>query len=173
MKSIQRGSITVEVVVMLGLISALTPLLYKQVSDRRRDIDNINEANKLLLLKEATKDYIKANKDILSVGSIVFEPIDIGIEISGYQIGIRKGSDGSVEGMIVVLKGGDDIKAAKIASLLGVSAGIYSEQDINRAWGINGIWVEDISNYGFKSLQTGIPVLTTAYDKEETTGFNE
>ena len=65
MKSIQRGSITVEVVVMLGLISALTPLLYKQVSDRRRDIDNINEANKLLLLKEATKDYIKANKDIL------------------------------------------------------------------------------------------------------------
>lgn len=173
MKSIQRGSITVEVVVMLGLISALTPLLYKQVSDRRRDIDNINEANKLLLLKEATKDYIKANKDILSVGSIVFEPIDIGIEISGYQIGIRKGSDGSVEGMIVVLKGGDDIKAAKIASLLGVSAGIYSEQDINRAWGINGIWVEDISNYGFKSLPTGIPVLTTAYDKEETTGLNE
>ncbi|MBR7158315.1 MAG: hypothetical protein IKD08_01360, partial [Alphaproteobacteria bacterium] len=56
---------------------------------------------------------------------------------------------------------------AKVAALLGVSAGIYSAQDANRAWGINGVWAEDVSNYGFTSLPTGIPVVTTTYDEED------
>ncbi|MBR7158393.1 MAG: hypothetical protein IKD08_01765, partial [Alphaproteobacteria bacterium] len=68
--------------------------------------------------------------------------------------------------------GGNDMKAAKVAALLGVSAGIYSAQDATRAWGINGVWAENISNYGFTSLPTGVPVVTTTYDKEDE-GLNE
>ncbi len=96
-----RGSITVEVIVMLGFIAALTPILYKQVSERREEIDNINEANKLLLLKNATKEYIETNKDSISVGNMVIDPLDVGIDISGYSIGIKKDSEGNIDTMIV------------------------------------------------------------------------
>ena len=161
---------------MLGLLSTLSPILYKYISDRREELDNIREANTFLLLKQGALDYIEANKEGLSIGTTVITPTDIGIEISGYKIGIRKESDGTVEAMIAPeVSGtmiapevsGTDLRAGKIASLLGVSAGIYSEQDSSKAWGINGIWAEDISNYGFSSLPTGIPVVTTAYDKED------
>ena len=151
---------------MLGFIAALTPILYKQVTERREEIDNINEANKLLLLKNATKEYIETNKESISIGNMVISPEEIGIDISGYQIGIRKENDGTIQAMIASEKGGTDIQAGKIASLLGISAGIYSDQDTKKAWGINGVWAEDISNYGFTSLPTGIPVVTTAYDKD-------
>ncbi len=161
----QKGSITVEAIVMLGLIATLTPILYKHVADRRQDIENINEANTLLLLKNAVGEYIEENKESITSG--VLSPADIGIDISGYQIGIRKDSSGNIDAMITGTGGtGNDMKAAKVASLLGVSAGIYSAQDSARAWGINGVWAEDISNYGFSSLPTGIPVITTAYDEE-------
>ena len=151
---------------MLGLIAALTPVLYKHVSERRQDIDNINEANTLQLLKDHTNEYIEENKDIISVGTTVLNPVDVGVDIDGYQIGIRKDSEGIINAMIAPLGGGNDMKAAKIASLLGVSAGIYSAQDTTRAWGINGVWAENISNYGFTSLPTGVPVVTTAYEDD-------
>ena len=64
---------------MLGLIAALTPVLYKHVADRRQDIDNINEANTLLLLKNAATEYIEANKESIAIGTTVLEPTDIGI----------------------------------------------------------------------------------------------
>ena len=152
---------------MLGLIATLTPILYKHVADRREDIDNINEANTLLLIKNATKDYIEANKDVLSVGTTLLEPVDVGVDIDGYKIGIKKDSDGNINAMIAASDGSNDMKAAKVASLLGVSAGIYSAQDATRAWGINGVWAENVSNYGFTSLPAGIPVVTTTYDEED------
>ena len=75
--------------------------------------------------------------------------------------------------MVAATDAGSDMKAAKVASLLGVSAGIYSAQDTSKAWGINGVWAEDVSNYGFSSLPTGVPVVTTTYDKDVSAGINE
>ena len=173
MNRTQKGSISVEAIVMLGIIAAMTPILYKHVADRREDMDNITEANTLLLLKNAAAEYIEANKDTLPVGTRLIDPTDIGIDISGYQIGIKKEANGTINAMVASTSGSNDMKAAKIASLLGVSAGIYSAQDSSKAWGINGIWTENISSYGFTSLPTGIPVVTTTYDKETETGLNE
>ena len=173
MESVQtKGSITVEVIVMLSLIGTMTPILYKHISERREDIDNINQANTLLLLKNASLEYIEANQNIMDTGTVVLTPMDIGIDLSGYLIGIRKDSDGSINTMIAGTPS-NDLKAAKIASLLGVSAGIYSAQDKTKAWGINGVWAENIANYGFSSLPTGIPVVTSAYDKEKNVNLNE
>ncbi|MBR7158500.1 MAG: hypothetical protein IKD08_02310 [Alphaproteobacteria bacterium] len=172
MKRTQKGSLSVEALVMLGLIAALTPVLYKHVSDRREDMDNITQANTMLLLKNAATEYIEANKESITVGTTVIEPADVGLDITGYQIGIKKEADGTINAMIAATEGGNDMKAAKIASLLGVSAGIYSAQDTSKAWGINGIWAEDISSYGLDSLATGVPIITTTYDKEEG-GLNE
>ncbi len=171
MNRTKKGSIIVEAIVMLGLIATMTPILYKHVSERRQDIENINEANTLLLLKNATAEYVEANKETLTSGTIT--PSDLGLDISGYQIGIKKDSSGNIDAMITGTGGGNDLKAAKVASLLGLSAGIYSAQNTAKAWGINGVWAEDIANYGFSSLPTGIPVLTTAYDKEDAIDFKQ
>ena len=173
MNRTQKGSLSIEALVMLGLIASLTPVLYKHVTDRHEDIDNINEANTLLLLKNAATEYIADKKESLTIGTTVLEPTDIGVEITGYQIGIKKEADGTINAMIAASGGGSDMKAAKVASLLGVSAGIYSAQDTSKAWGINGIWAEDISRYGLTSLPTGVPIVTTAYDKDTTAGINE
>ena len=120
----------------------------------------------LLLLKEQTKEYIRENSESLSIGTTLIDPQDIGVDISGYKIGIRKSTDGTIDAMITG-NASNDLQAGKIASLLGVSAGIYSSQDMRNAWGINGVWVEDISSYGFTDLSSGIPVVTTAYDEED------
>ncbi|MBR7159044.1 MAG: hypothetical protein IKD08_05165, partial [Alphaproteobacteria bacterium] len=127
----------------------------------------------MLLLKNATNEYIEENKDRITVGTTLLEPTDVGMDIDGYKIGIRKEDDGTINAMIAPSGGGSDMKAAKVAALLGVSAGIYSAQDASRAWGINGVWAEDVSNYGFTSLPTGVPVVTTTYDKDTTAGINE
>ncbi len=161
----KSGSLILEIVIILGLVASITPILYKQVSERRQDIDNLNEANTLLLLKQQVLDYIQKNQPSIAVGNTVLDSAAIGSDISGYRIGIRKESDGTVSAMIAPTSGGNDIQAGQIASLLGVSAGIYSAQDTAKAWGINGLWAENISNYGFSSLPTGIPVITTAYDE--------
>ncbi|MBR7158915.1 MAG: hypothetical protein IKD08_04465 [Alphaproteobacteria bacterium] len=125
------------------------------------------------MLKNATTEYIEENKESITVGTTLLEPTDVGVDIDGYKIGIRKEDDGTINAMIAASGGGNDIKAAKVASLLGVSAGIYSAQDTAKAWGINGIWAEDVSNYGFTSLPTGVPVVTTTYDKDTSAGINE
>ncbi len=166
-RTYNKGSITVEAIVMLGFIATMTPILYKHVAERRQDIENINEANTLLLLKNAVSEYISVNKNTLTTGTIPLA--NLGLDnISGYQIGIKKDSSGNIDAMITGTGGaGNDLRAAKVAALLGVSAGIYSAQNTAKAWGINGVWAEDISNYGFTSLPTGIPVITTSYDKEE------
>ena len=163
-----KGGLLVEVIIVLGLVAALTPVLYKHVADRQQDIDNVTEANTLQILKEQTKAYINANKDTLSVGTTLLNPVDVGLDVTGYLIGIKKEANGLINAMIAATSGTNDVNAAKVASLLGVSAGIYSAQDTDRAWGINGIWAENISSYGFTSLPTGVPVLTTAYDEEDT-----
>ena len=153
MNRTQKGSITVEALVMLGLIATMTPILYKHVAERRQDIENINEANTLLLLKNATAEYIEANKDTLTTRTL--EPIDIGVDISGYQIGIRKDSDGKIDAMITGT-GGNDLKAAKVASLLGVSAEYIPAESPN----------SDATLAAFKSLPP-VPVIIASMLPEE------
>ncbi|MBR7159120.1 MAG: hypothetical protein IKD08_05575, partial [Alphaproteobacteria bacterium] len=82
MNRTQKGSLSIEALVMLGLIASLTPVLYKHVTDRHEDIDNINEANTLLLLKNAATEYIADKKESITIGTTVLEPTDIGVEIT-------------------------------------------------------------------------------------------
>ncbi len=174
-----KGSLLIEAIIMLGLVAALTPLLYGHVSERRKDLDNINQANVLLLLKNATNEYIQTNKDAILASSedkILLKPSDLntGADISDsrYAIGIRKdvsGSEPAITAMVISLSGGNnDLQAAKVANLMGVSGGIYSAADADRAWGINGLWADNINYYFADSIKpaTGSAVVTTAYDKE-------
>lgn len=173
----QKGSILIEAIIMLGIVAVFTPLLYKHISERRKDLDNINQANILLLLKNAANEYISLHREeIIASGEdkILLSPEDLNIDAqltdSQYLIGIRKDTSGSepvISAMVISLEGNNnDMEAAKIASYIGVSGGIYSATDTDRAWGINGIWVDNINYYFEDSIKPaqGTAVVTTAYD---------
>ena len=178
----QGGSMLLEAVIVLGMIATFTPLLYKQVADRRADIENINRANTLLYLQQKTEKYLK---DPANIKALVDElghnqhkeiyPSEMGIgdNFDGrYIIGIRREDEENkpvLKAMIIdAVNTGSDTRAAKVAELIGVSAGIYTAVDPNAAWGINGLWSEPLERYfTTKNFPTGAVAVTTEYNKEK------
>ena len=178
----QSGSLLLEAVIVLGMIATFTPLLYKQVADRRADIENINRANTLLYLQQKTEKYLK---DPANIKALVDElghnqhkeiyPSEMGVgdNFDGrYIIGIRREDEENkpvLKAMIIdAVNTGSDTRAAKVAELIGVSAGIYTAVDPDAAWGINGLWSEPLERYfTTKNFPTGAVAVTTEYNKEK------
>ena len=175
-----KGSILIEAVIMIGLISALTPVLYTHISDRKEEIENINKANTLLMLQREAESFLK-DKDKresldFSRGGVVLSPSELSSGLSTaldnrYKIGFKQnvgtGGEESINAVIVETEGsGSDIRASKVASLIGVSAGIKSAMDAENAYGVNGLWKENLSSYGINGVPPGSTVVTTEYNKE-------
>ncbi len=165
---------------MVGLIAALTPVLYTHISDRKEEISNINKANTMLQLQRETEQFLK-DKDkreslVFTDGKATLSPSGLNSNLTTlnnkYLIGFKEGTNGSVSAVIVEKEGsGNDVKAAKIASLIGVSAGIKSAMDTDNAYGVNGLWKESLSDYGVENVPDGSTVVTTEYDKEKKTYY--
>ncbi len=72
----QKGSMMVEALAMLGLISMVTPVLYKKAAERTSELQDINTASQFRTLSKAMDDMIKDNYSELSTGDVdsgVFE----------------------------------------------------------------------------------------------------
>ena len=178
----QGGSMLLEAIIVLGMIASFTPLLYKHVADRRADIENINRANTLLYLQQKTEDFLKNPENITELvdelghnqhKEIFPSELGIGDNFDGrYIIGIRREDEENqpiLKAMIIdTVNTGSDVRAAKVAELIGVSAGIYTAVDPDSAWGINGLWSEPLSRYfDTEEIPTGAVVITTEYNKEK------
>ena len=170
------GSILIEAVVMMGLIGALTPVLYTHVADRKEEMQNINKANTMLQLQRETEKFLKDDDSRSSItftsNKATLTPSQIGLSSAldnKYNIGLKK--DGNKISAVIVEKegSGNDVKAAKVANLIGVSAGIKSAMDANNAYGVNGLWKESLANYGLTAanVPAGSTVVTTEYNKEK------
>ena len=57
----QKGSMMVEALAMLGLISMVTPVLYKKAAERTTELQDINTATQMRTLSKALDDYIQDN----------------------------------------------------------------------------------------------------------------
>lgn len=66
----QAGSLMIEAIAMLGLISLVTPVVYKKSAERMTELQDINAASHLRMLSSALDAYISDNYDKLkdSVG---------------------------------------------------------------------------------------------------------
>ena len=169
------GSILLEAVIMVGLVGALTPVLYTHISNRKEEISNINKANTMLQLQRETEQFLK-DKDkreslVFTDGKATLSPSGLNSNLTTlnnkYQIGFKQNGD-NISAVIVEKEGsGNDVKAAKIAGLIGVSAGIKSAMDTDNAYGVNGLWKESLSDYGVSNVPAGSTVVTTAYDSEK------
>ena len=62
----QKGSMMVEALAMLGLISMVTPMLYKKAAERTTELADINAAAAARTLSSAMESYLAANQAELS-----------------------------------------------------------------------------------------------------------
>lgn len=58
----ERGSIMVEVIAVLALMGVMGTLIFRQVARRNEELDNVNLASEIRMVKEATTAYIQAYK---------------------------------------------------------------------------------------------------------------
>ena len=182
----QRGSLLMEMLIVIGLISALVPILYKHISDRREEIVLVNNANTLLRLQRETEDFLrdnsKRNSLTFSEGKAVIAPSRLGSNInsvldSRYVIGLKKVTNGdgseTITAIIAEKEGsGGDVRASKVANLIGISAGIKSAMNDNNAYGVNGVWEKQLSDYGLSNIPAGSVVVTTEYNKGKNTVYS-
>ncbi len=57
-KKQEKGAIIVEIIAVIALLGVMGPLLFKQVSDRNEEVENINVASQMRVIKEAFSSYI-------------------------------------------------------------------------------------------------------------------
>lgn len=62
--AVQKGSMMIEALAMLGLITMVTPVLYKKAAERTTELQDINTAGQMRTLSKALDDYIKDNYSI-------------------------------------------------------------------------------------------------------------
>ena len=176
----QGGSLILEAIIVLGMIATFTPMLYKHVADRRADLENINRANTLLYLQQKAEDYLKDPDNVTALveelghnqhKEIFPSEMGAGSNFDGrYIVGIRREDENNkpvLKAMIIdTVHTGSDLRAAKVAELIGLSAGIYTAIDPDAAWGINGFWSEPLSRYfDTTDIPTGAVAITTEYNK--------
>ncbi len=170
----QKGSMMVEALAMLGLITMVTPILYKKAAERTTELQDINTANQMRTISKAMDDYIKDHYSDLSTGSGLVKletddlepylPYGFSFEdsrlLGDYQIALRKDMIGegdkqraSITGMVVADPKNDlsMMRASKIASMIGANGGVvYDGAEGNKnIQGVGGGWNATEQDYGF------------------------
>ncbi|MBR6411708.1 MAG: hypothetical protein IKS41_00920 [Alphaproteobacteria bacterium] len=64
-KSHESGSLMVEVIAVLALLGVMGTMMFRQIQRRNEELDNINMATEIRMIKEATAAYIQANRSAL------------------------------------------------------------------------------------------------------------
>ena len=65
LKKNERGSIMVETLAVIALMGLMGTVLYRQIQRRNEELDNINMASEIRMVKEATTAYIQDHRAML------------------------------------------------------------------------------------------------------------
>ena len=63
MKKYEKGSLMIEILAVLALISLITPMLFKQVSRRNDEVTRINIATEMRAIKDGMSAYIQTYEE--------------------------------------------------------------------------------------------------------------
>ena len=70
-KTNQKGSLMIEAIAMLGLISMVTPVIYKKAAERTTEMQDINAASQVRVIVKAIDDYLRDNYVTITSGGEV------------------------------------------------------------------------------------------------------
>lgn len=196
----QAGSLMIEAMAMLALISLVTPTLYKKSAERTTELQDINTATNVRTIMKAVDSYVTANyqsllEDQLQTDGATFE---IDLDDGGVTGGIHdyfpygykfdnlknfgtpkvvlKRQGLSITSFIQLPKKTDigEMRAARIASMVGSNGG-YVNGD-NNAAGVGGIWSLDESelrDLGFDTEKGSVVVASSDAINSAATGALE
>ena len=196
----QAGSLMIEAMAMLALISLVTPTLYKKSAERTTELQDINTATNLRTVMKAVDSYVTANyqsllEDQLQADGSTFE---IDLNDGGITGGIHdyfpygynfdnlknfgtpkvvlKRQGLSITSFVQLPKKMDigEMRAARIASMVGSNGG-YVNGD-KEALGVGGIWSltqSELNDLGFDSNKGSIVVASSDAINSAATGALE
>ena len=159
LKNQEKGSVLIEVIAVVALLGVMGPLLFKQVADRNEEVENINIASEMRIIKEAFSSYIMNYHSDISCSSGVCTPnisiiksyLPMGFEdtIDGYSFKIlqneAKQGSSTLQGFIIPnlntlgLESLGLKRVARIATLIGADGGILRKGK-NIINGTGGAW---------------------------------
>ena len=175
LKKQEKGSVLIEVIAVVALLGVMGPLLFKQVADRNEEVENINIASEMRIIKEAFSSYIMNYHSDISCSSGVCTPnisiiksyLPMGFEdtIDGYSFKIlqneAKQGSSTLQGFIIPnlntlgLESLGLKRVARIATLIGADGGILRKGK-NIINGTGGAWELDATETA--KLFTSAPV---------------
>lgn len=184
----QTGSLMIEAMAMLALISLVTPTLYKKSAERTTELQDINTATHVRTIMKAVDNYVTANyqsllEDQLRNDGAVYE---IDLENEGTVGGIHdffpygykfddlknfgipkvmlKRQGLSITSFVQLPKKSDigEMRAARIASMIGSNGGyVTGSKD---AQGVGGVWSltqADLDALGFDTNKGSVVVASS------------
>lgn len=182
----ETGSILVEVIAVIALLGVMGPLLFRQVSTRNEEVENINIASEIRTLKEGFSAYILSEKARLlreTQGFVNSECREISSDeknriadtylpfgneaIDGYRFWLCKTGDNFLQGFIIpeISSMPESVglkRSARIANLIGADGAICQDGNIN---GVAGGWgMEDNYSWCYSSEGSTMYLATTGMD---------
>lgn len=184
----QTGSLMIEAMAMLALISLVTPTLYKKSAERTTELQDINTATHVRTIMKAVDNYVTANyqsllEDQLRNDGAVYE---VDLEHGGTTGGIHdffpygykfddlknfgmpkvmlKRQGLSITSFVQLPKKSDigEMRAARIASMVGSNGGYVT--DSKNAQGVGGVWSltqADLDALGFDTNKGSVVVASS------------
>ncbi|MDY4885746.1 MAG: hypothetical protein SO141_05820 [Alphaproteobacteria bacterium] len=184
----QTGSLMIEAMAMLALISLVTPTLYKKSAERTTELQDINTATHVRTIMKAVDNYVTANyqsllEDQLRNDGAVYE---VDLEHGGTTGGIHdffpygykfddlknfgmpkvmlKRQGLSITSFVQLPKKSDigEMRAARIASMIGSNGGYVT--DSKNAQGVGGVWSltqADLDALGFDTNKGSVVVASS------------
>ncbi|MBE6453742.1 MAG: hypothetical protein E7017_02510 [Alphaproteobacteria bacterium] len=176
--SLQKGSMMVEALAMLGLITMVTPILYKKAAERTTELQDINVATQMRMVSSAVDQFISDNyyeigdahgteKFKLSAEEIAklekYLPHGFDIQKSkmfkDFEIAVRKrevedknGIKHNIFTSAVLAPLRDNLamaRSSKIASMIGANGGVYRKiGEEHKLNGVQGTWEATLGDYG-------------------------
>ncbi|MBQ9035797.1 MAG: hypothetical protein IJ099_07580 [Alphaproteobacteria bacterium] len=188
-KMMQQGGLMIEALAMLGLISVVTPTMYKKAAERTMEVEDINTASAVRTYANAAEAYINNNygelmKENLSDGEAKnlslddikpYLPYGFNTSRNLYDYGtpnikIVKNGNNFTAFTLFPLKQGAVVgqeRTARIASLIGSSGGyVYDEEDGagKNARGVGGLWSIPVSTFGENNGGSKYSLVTMSSD---------
>ena len=78
----ELGSLMVEAMAMLALISMVTPILYRKAAERTTELQDINAAGQMRSLIKAVDDYVRDNYNTIVAGNAVNNSVNNSVNYS-------------------------------------------------------------------------------------------
>lgn len=185
----QAGSMMIEAMAMLALISLVTPTLYKKSAERTTELQDINTATHARTVLKALDNYVKLNYqnliapdghllphdgDVMKIEDITSDEFKTYFPY-GYEFDNLKNFEkpkaalrrqgNSVTAFVEFPSSYDlgEMRAARIASIVGSNGGYVNKN--KEALGVGGIWSleeEDLNELGFDATKESSIVVASS-----------